>query len=99
MEVTQLDLSTRRTYEGCITRTILPALGAMDLRKVRRPLLDTFYARLRRCGDLACNGRPFVEHTSFPPLEVTPGRTPAWQQVATEAYACCRILKAASNAE
>ena len=49
---------------------------------MRGPLLDTFYARLRRCGDLACNSRPFVEHTSFPPLAVMPGSTPAWQQVA-----------------
>src|SRR5712691_3332054 len=62
MEVTQLDLSTRRTYEGYISRTIVPALGAMELRKLRGPLLDTFYSRLRRCGDLRCNRRPFMEH-------------------------------------
>ena len=83
MEVTQLDLSTRRTYEGYIARTILPALGSIELRKVRGPLLDTFYSRLRKCGDLSCNGKPFVEHTSFPPLNVTPDRKPAWQQVAS----------------
>src|SRR5262249_32635075 len=68
-------------YEGYIRRTILPALGSIELRKVRGPVLDTFYARLRRCGNLACSGRPFTEHTSFPPLVVEPGRRPAWQQV------------------
>lgn len=74
MEVADLDVSIRRT--------ILPALGSMEVRKVRGPVLDTFYTRLRRCGNLACNGRPFTGHTWFPPLEVTPGRRPAWQQVA-----------------
>jgi hypothetical protein len=78
MEVTQLDLSTRRTYEGYISRTIVPALGAMELRKLRGPLLDTFYSRLRRCGNLACNRRPFIEHSSFPPLEVAAGSRTAW---------------------
>jgi integrase len=82
LEVAELDLSTRQTYEGYIRRTILPALGSMELGKVRGPVLDTFYIRLRRCGDLACNGRPFTEHVSFPPLVVVPGRRPAWQQVA-----------------
>ena len=82
MEVTQLDLSTRRTYEGYISRTIVPALGAMELRKLRGPLLDTFYSRLRRCGNLACNRRPFMEHSSFPPLEVAAGSRTAWQEVA-----------------
>ena len=33
--------STRQTYEGYIRRTILPALGLMELRKVRGPVLDT----------------------------------------------------------
>ena len=54
--VAELDRSTRHTYEGYIRRTILPALGSMELRKVRGPVLDMLYARLRRCGDLACSG-------------------------------------------
>jgi DNA-binding transcriptional MocR family regulator len=46
-------------------------------------MLDTFYARLRRCGDVACTGRPFTEHSSFPVLTVdTADRRPPWQQVA-----------------
>ena len=56
MEVAELDVSTRETYEGYIRRTILPALGSMELRKLRGPVLDMFYARLRRCGNLACTG-------------------------------------------
>jgi hypothetical protein len=51
-----------QTYEGYIRRTILPALGSMELRKVRGPVLDMLYARLHRCGDLACSGMPFTEH-------------------------------------
>jgi len=55
----------------------------MELRKVRGPVLDTFYARLRKCGDLTCSGRPFIEHSKFPALVVERGSgRPAWQQVA-----------------
>jgi hypothetical protein len=83
MAVAELDPSTRETYEGYIRRTILPALGAMELRKLRGPVLDTLYARLRRCGNLACTGRPFIEHRYFPVLAVDDSDTrPAWQQVA-----------------
>jgi len=59
MEVAELEPSTRETYDGYIRRTILPALGSMPLRKPRGPVLDTFYARLRRCADLTCT-RPTV---------------------------------------
>jgi hypothetical protein len=44
MTVAELEPSTRETYGGYIRRTILPALGSMELRKVRGPILDTFYA-------------------------------------------------------
>jgi integrase len=72
MAVAELDPSTRNTYAGCTRRTTLPALGSMDLHKVRGPLLDTFYARLRRCGDLTCTGRPSTEHRRFPGLTIEP---------------------------
>jgi hypothetical protein len=82
MEVGEFDVSTRRTYEGYIRRTILPALGCMELRKVRGPILDTFYARLRRCADVTCTGRPFVKHSAFPVLAARSGtRCPGWQQI------------------
>jgi integrase len=84
MEVAELDLSTRETYEGYIRRTILPALGSMELRKLRGPVLDVFYARLRRCGNPACTGRPFTEHRYLPAVVVVPGNArPAWQQAAS----------------
>jgi integrase len=83
MAVAELDPSTRETYEGYIRRTILPALGEMELRKLRGPVLDTLYARLRRCGNLACTGRPFTEHRYFPVLAIDGGdRRRAWQRVA-----------------
>ena len=62
------DLSTRESNLGYIRRTIKPAIGSMQVRKVRGPLLDTFYARLMRCGNLACTGRPFTEHRNVPDL-------------------------------
>jgi Bacterial regulatory proteins, gntR family len=53
------------------------------VRKVRGPVLDTFYARLRRCRNLACTGKPFIEHSAFPAIDVTPaGARPTSVQVA-----------------
>src|ERR1019366_9225229 len=34
LEIAELDLSTRETYEGYVRRTIGPALGSMELRKI-----------------------------------------------------------------
>ena len=80
--IAQWDVSTRQTNEGFIRRTIKPALGHLEVRKVRGPILDQLYARLKRCGDLACTGRPFTEHRNVPVLVINPGdRRPAWQQV------------------
>ena len=76
------DVSTRQTNEGFIRRTIKPALGHLEVRKVRGPILDKLYARLKRCGDLACTGRPFTEHRNVPVLVINPrDPRPAWQQV------------------
>jgi hypothetical protein len=76
------DVSTRQTNEGFIRRTIKPALGHLEVRKVRGPILDQLYARLKRCGDLSCTGRPFTEHRNVPALVINPrDRRPAWQQV------------------
>ena len=76
------DVSTRQTNEGFIRRTIKPALGHLEVRKVRGPILDQLYARLKRCGDLTCTGRPFTEHRNIPALAINPrDARPAWQQV------------------
>src|SRR5215469_5315672 len=72
MTVAELDRSTRQTYEGYIRRTIVPALGLIKLRKVRGPVLDMLYARLHQCGNLACSGKPFIEYSAFPAIDVTP---------------------------
>ena len=81
-EVADWDLSTRKANEYYIRRVIKPALGHLQVRKIRGPLLDLLYAQLKRCGDLACKGKPFVEHRNVPMLVVdSTSRQPAWQQV------------------
>jgi integrase len=83
MTVAELDRSTRQTYEGYIRRTISPALRLIKLRKVRGPVLDMLYARLHQCGNPACSGKPFIEHSAFPAIDVTPTAAwPVWAQVA-----------------
>jgi integrase len=82
-EVADWDLSTRKANEYYIRRVIKPALGHLQVRKVRGPLLDLFYAQLRRCSDPLCTGEPFTEHRNVPTVAVDPAsRQPAWQQVA-----------------
>ena len=76
---------TRESNLGYIRRTIKPALGAMQIRKVRGPLLDTFCARLMRCGNLACTGKPFTEYRGVPDLKPDPDdHRPEWQQAADQ---------------
>jgi integrase len=80
--IAQWDVSTRQTNEGFIRRTIKPALGHLEVRKVRGSILDQLYARLKRCGDVGCTGRPFTEHRKVPALAINPrDPRPAWQQV------------------
>jgi integrase len=78
------DLAIREGYEGYIRRTIRPALGHVQVRKVRGPILDSLYARLRRCGDPACTGRPFTEHRNVPVLVIDPADGWPTSQVADE---------------
>jgi len=80
--IAEWDVSTRQTNEGFVRRTIKPALGHLKVRKVRGPILDQLYTRLKRCGDLSCTGRPFTEHRDVPDLTIDPRDSrPAWQQV------------------
>jgi integrase len=82
-EVADWDLSTRKAYEAYIRRVIKPALGHLQVRKIRGPLLDLLYAQLRRCGDPGCTGKRSIEHRNVPTLSVVaPSGRPAWQQVA-----------------
>jgi hypothetical protein len=49
---------------------------------VRGPILDKLYAELKRCGDLSCTGKSFIEHRNVPLLVINPRDSrPAWQQV------------------
>ena len=78
--VADWDLSTRKAYEAYIRRVIKPALGHLQVRKIRGPLLDLLYAQLRRCGNPGCTGKRFVEHRNVPMFGVAPSsRRPAWQ--------------------
>jgi integrase len=82
-EVADWDLSTRKANEVYIRRVIKPALGHLQVRKIRGPLLDLLYAQLRRCSDPGCTGKRFIEHRNVPLITVDPAsRRPAWQQVA-----------------
>lgn len=82
--IAEWDMSTRQTNEGFIRRTIKPALGHLKVRQVRGPVLDQLYARLKRCGDLACTGASFTEHRNMPVLAVDPADPrPGWEQVRT----------------
>ena len=60
------EVSTEEANLGYIRRTIKPLLGTREVRKVRGPLLGNLYARLQKCGDLACVGKPFTEHRWLP---------------------------------
>src|SRR5919201_1291389 len=83
VQVADWDLSTRKANEWYIRRTIKPALGRLQIRRVRGPVLDLLYAQLRRCSDPLCTGRAVTEHRNVPLLTVDPAsRQPAWQQVA-----------------
>ena len=83
LEVADWDLSTRKANEVYIRRVIKPALGHLQVRKIRGPLLDLLYAHLRRCGDPACTAKRLIEHRNVPLLTVDlASRRPAWQQVA-----------------
>jgi len=90
VQIAGWDLSTRESNLGYIRRTLRPALGSMQVRKVRGPLLNTFYARLMRCGNLACTGKPFTEHRDVPDLRPDPADPRLeWQQAADRVPSHC----------
>jgi integrase len=92
------DVSTRESNLGYIRRTIKPALGSLQVRKVRGPILDTLYARLMRCGNLACTGKPFTEHRNIPDLRPDPADPRLeWEQAADRMRAAIRSGQLASG--
>ena len=60
MRTSELEDSTRHTYEGYIHRTILPALGDTAISKLTARSLEGFYTELRRCR-ARCTGKPYIE--------------------------------------
>jgi hypothetical protein len=68
-----------------------PRLGSTQARNVRGPILDTLYAWLVRCGNLACTGKPFTEHRNIPDLRPDPAdRRLEWEQAADRVRAAIR---------
>jgi integrase len=61
LEVADLAWSTRVTYQGYVDRTILPALGHIQLRHLDTATLDRFYTTLRARG--GTGGRPLAPAT------------------------------------
>jgi integrase len=60
IRVSELEDSTRYTYEGYIDRTIRPTLGGVPVNKINARTLENFYADLRRCRKL-CDRKPFID--------------------------------------
>lgn len=50
LELAQLELTTRDTYQAYIRRHVRPALGGVPLRKLTVDVLDRFYLQLARHG-------------------------------------------------
>jgi integrase/DNA-binding transcriptional regulator YhcF (GntR family) len=61
LELLDVDVTTRKSYEGYIRNHIRPLLGELQVGKLDGETLDSFYAILRRCRT-HCDRRPFVEH-------------------------------------
>jgi integrase len=72
-EVADWDLSTRKANEVYTRRVIKPALGHLQVRKIRGPLLDLPYAQLRHCSDPGCTGQRSIEHRNAPLFTVDGG--------------------------
>jgi integrase len=56
LDVAELEATTRQRYEGLVRLYIGPTFGTMSAAKLDAELLESFYARLRRCNKL-CSGR------------------------------------------
>ncbi len=61
LELLDVDVTTRKGYEGYIRNHIRPLLGRVPVGKLNGETLDSFYAILRTCR-AHCDGRPFIEH-------------------------------------
>lgn len=60
MRTSEIEDSTRETYQGYIDRTIRPVLGDEPVNKITARMLENFYVDLRRCR-ARCDGKPYIE--------------------------------------
>ncbi|MEU6131905.1 N-terminal phage integrase SAM-like domain-containing protein [Saccharopolyspora sp. NPDC047091] len=65
LRASELEESTRHTYEGYIRRTILPVLGETAVNKISARMLESFYSELRHCRARGSRSGP------LPAAEVT----------------------------
>src|SRR4051794_2972979 len=70
LAVAELEANTRRNYVSKLDKHVRPRLGALRVGKVDAEVLESFYAKLRRCRDW-CNGRPYVVHRTTTAHECT----------------------------
>jgi hypothetical protein len=68
------EVSTEEANLGYIRRTIKPALGTKEVRKVRGPLLDNLYARLQKCGEFGVRWQAVHRASPRPRPETRPGQ-------------------------
>ncbi len=61
LELLDVDVNTRRGYEGYIRNYIRPLLGKLPVGRLDGETLDSFYQILRTCR-VRCGGRKFIEH-------------------------------------
>lgn len=70
LEVLDVDVTTRKSYEGYIRNHVRPLLGKLPVGKLNGEAFDSFYLILRTCR-AHYNGRPVVEHRDSGPHECT----------------------------
>jgi len=70
LELLDVDVTTRSSYEGYIRNHIRPLLGRLPVGKLNGETLDSFYAILRTCR-AHCDGKPFIEHRTGEPHDCT----------------------------
>lgn len=66
LELLDVDVTTRKSYEGYIRNHVRPLLGALPVAKLDGETFDAFYTVLRTCR-AHCGGRSSIEHRTRDP--------------------------------
>jgi integrase len=98
LDMAQLELTTRDTYQAYLRRHVRPALGGMPLRKLTVDVLDRFYLRLARHGGRCPRCMTRVTR-GLPPLRAGEryAPRPGAQATATHQPDCARGLPLAPS--